>query len=142
MAEKSQFPILDSDLHLARGVYVSIETGGRIMAYLETLWVLLGAYWDQLGGCLEQPWLFLHNLGVLFGLLGPCWDNTIVATPKRPLGKTYKLGRALRGTGNWSAPRGGGHEPQTLVHIYVTALRNLQWWRNQMFYNTMLVKTA
>jgi len=92
--------------------------GGGSWPILRLFRVLLSTYGDQLGGCLEQPWLFFQNLGVLFGLLDPCWDNINCGNPKAPpVESPPDWDAPWGGTGNWSAPW-GGHEPQAVVHIY------------------------
>ena len=89
-------------------MYVLLETGGMILAYLGTLLGLLGRILGPFGGLSgttlalfsqswDPFWAFLANVGTI----------SIVATPKRPLWKTPKLRRTLGGTGNWSAPWGG-----------------------------------
>ena len=87
---------------------VLLETGGRILAYLGTLLGLLGRILGPFGGLSGTTLaLFSQSWGPFWAFLANVGTISIVATPKRPLWKTPKLGRTLGGTGNWSAPWGG-----------------------------------
>ena len=108
-------------------MYVLLETGGMILAYLGTLFgsswahigTIWGAVWNNLGS-------FFTILGSFLGLLGQCWDNINCGNPKAPPVENPQIG--THPGGNRKLERtlgGGGHEPQTLVHIFSGLFKGL-----------------
>ena len=103
-------------------MYVLLETGGMILAYLGTLLGLLGRILAPFGGLSGTTLaLFSQSWGPFWAFLANVGTISIVATPKRPLWKTPKLGRTLGGNRKLERTLGRGHEPQTLVHLYMVS---------------------
>ena len=74
-----------------------------LKAILGLCLVLLNSYWYHLVGCLGQPWRFFRIQGSFSS------THAVTHIPERPLWETRYRSALLGG--------GGGHEPQTLIHI-------------------------
>ena len=86
------------------------DWGEDLEAILGLCLLLLGSYWDHLGGLSGATLAFFHNFGVLSRHSQPMLGHT---PQSAPYGKP-DIGAHPGG--------GGGHDPQTLVHICLVGL--------------------
>ena len=96
---------------LGEDLGLSWDCFGSSWAQIGTIW---GAVWNNLGS-------FFRILGSFLGLLGQRWDNINCGNPRAPPVENPQIGTHPGGNQKLERTLGGGHEPQTLVHIYPPA---------------------